>query len=454
LAPAVSTLLVATSFLLLAVSLSAQPAPYTAAPPAAPQGEPAAAAAPDNPPPAPSEPAAPAPAEPLPAQGSQTEAAQPPQTPAAQAEPPSSQPAAAAPEPPPPAAPLDPKDVALTIASHGGAYMQAQDLAHFRPFSKRSGYKLSTVSFDGSLAALQAQQGAPRWDLVDLDQAVLTQACAEQLLEPVDAALLQPGPDGAPPAEDFLPGAIQPCGIASSVWSAVILFDRNMKTAPTRAEHLFDTRRYPGKRALPRMPHYNLEMALMADGVAPAEVYSQLSTKEGQDRAFAKLNAIKDQIVWWDKASQAPQLIGQKQVAMGLAFNGRAFMAIVKDRLPLRMLWDHQIYQMSYWAIPKGARFAGPAREFIAFATSTGPLSDQTRYLPYGPARASAQRLAGKHAEIDLDMRPYLPTHKPNFEGALAFDSAWWAANEAALRDRFAAWQEGRETAADAPRSQ
>ena len=34
----------------------------------------------------------------------------------------------------------------------------------------------------------------------------------------------------------------------------------------------------------------NLEFALLADGVAPADVYTVLATQEGQDRAFAKLD--------------------------------------------------------------------------------------------------------------------------------------------------------------------
>ena len=341
----------------------------------------------------------------------------------------------------------NPKEVKLKIASQGGAYMKSQEFAYFQPFAHRSGYSVSGVAFDGSLAALKAQAGAAAWDVVDLDQAPLAQACELGLLERLDPALLQPGPDGTPPTEDFLPGAIQPCGVANVAWSAVIVYDKGLKTAPTKAENFFDLKRYPGKRALPRTPQHTLELALLADGVAPGQVYELLATKEGQDRAFARLNAIKDQIVWWDKARDGLDKIAQKQAAMGIAFNGRAFMAMIKSRQPVALLWDHQIYHLNYWAIPKGAKFAGPAREFIGFATGAGPMSDQTRLLPYGPARLSAVRLVGKHAELNLDMKPLLPTHQPNLQGALAFDGAWWAAQEPAMKDRFNAWLEGREPA-------
>jgi putative spermidine/putrescine transport system substrate-binding protein len=357
-------------------------------------------------------------------------------------------------EPAPPPAPLDPKDVTLRIASAGGAYMKSQELAYFQPFSKRSGYKYAAVTFDGTLASLKAA-GASKWDVVDLDQEVAAQACRDGLLESLDSTVVQPGPDGTTATEDFLPGAIQPCAVANTAWSAVMVYDKGLKSPPSKAEHFFDLKKYPGKRALPRTPQHTLEWALLGDGVAPGEVYTQLGTPEGVERAFRKLSAIKDQIVWWDRGVEATDRIALKQAAMGLAFNGRAFMAAVKSRQPIATLWDHQIYHLSAWAIPKGARFAAPAREFIGFATSPGPLADQTRWMPYGPARLSAIKLVGKHAELNFDMKPYLPTSQANLQGALAFDAAWWAERGPALTQRFTAWLEGREIPAEAsPTSQ
>jgi putative spermidine/putrescine transport system substrate-binding protein len=366
---------------------------------------------------------------------------------------------AVAPETPAPALqpaaapPVDPKDVKLQIASAGGAYMKSQEMAYFRPFGRRTGYSVSTASFDGTLDSLKAQGASSHWDVADLDQDVVAQACQQGLLEPLDAALLQPGPDGTSPSEDFVPGAIQPCGIASTAWSAVIVYEKGLKAQPSKAENFFDLKKFPGKRALPRTPQHTLELALLADGVAPGEIYAKLATREGQNRAFAKLSAIKEQIVWWDRAADATAKITSKQAAMGLAFNGRIFMTIVKNRQPLAILWDHQIYHLNYWAVPKGGKFPAQAREFIAFATSAGPLADQTRWMPYGPARLSAVKLAGRHAELNLDMKPYLPTYQPNLQGALAFDSAWWSQQQE-LKDRFAAWLEGRELPASATTAQ
>lgn len=332
--------------------------------------------------------------------------------------------------------------VTLQIGTSGGAYLRSQELAIFEPFTERHGHHIKPAFFEGGYDALKTQ--APTLDVVNVDGATLARGCTENLLEPLDANILEPAAGAASPADDFLPGAIQPCGIANVAWSAVVVYNKNAKRTPTKFADFFDTRRYPGKRLLLRGPKYNFELALLADGVAPADIYSTLSTPEGQARALRKLNSIKNNIVWFDRPSEFFDLITQKGNAMGVAFNGRAFMAIVNERKPLAILWERQIYSFDYWAIPRGSKNVDAAKEFIRFATSSISLADQARYLPYGPARRSAARFPVKHSELDMEMKTWLPTHEPNLKGALAFDPVWWSNNEATLNEQFLTWQEGR----------
>src|SRR5690606_9515706 len=103
---------------------------------------------------------------------------------------------------------------------------------------------------------------------------------------------------------------------------------------PSTIQDLFDLEQFPGKRALRKRPQVNLEWALLADGVKPDEVYSTLSTPEGQERAFAKLDTIKDQVVWFDSWSQAPQLLNDGGAIMVQSANGRFFDAIKRENKP------------------------------------------------------------------------------------------------------------------------
>ena len=46
-------------------------------------------------------------------------------------------------------------------------------------------------------------------------------------------------------------------------------------------------------------------MALVADGVPAKDVYDVMSSDGGIDRAFAKLDTIKDHVVFWSCGLQA-----------------------------------------------------------------------------------------------------------------------------------------------------
>ena len=85
--------------------------------------------------------------------------------------------------------------------------------------------------------------------------------------------------------------------------------------SPTRSRICSTFENFPGKRALQDRPGTNLEWALYADGVAPEDIYDVLATPEGVDRAFAKLDTIKDEIIFWTEGAQAPQLLADGEVA-------------------------------------------------------------------------------------------------------------------------------------------
>ena len=68
----------------------------------------------------------------------------------------------------------------------------------------------------------------------------------------------------------------------------------------------FDLRTFPGRRGMRRVPQVNLEFALIADGVPLDQVYAVLDTPEGLNRAFRKLDTIKDQVIWWEAGAQPP----------------------------------------------------------------------------------------------------------------------------------------------------
>jgi putative spermidine/putrescine transport system substrate-binding protein len=333
----------------------------------------------------------------------------------------------------------------LSIATWGGAYSQSQEIAYFEPFAKQTGTSISTEIYDGSLAKIKEMIGGdqPAVDVVDVSAATLGSLCNDGLLEPIEASSLGAAPSGESAEQDFYSGGLSSCGVASVAWSTAIAFDRQAfsKAQPSQIADLLDTKKFPGKRTLPDGARYTLELALLADGVDPAEVSTQLATPEGADRAFKALDKIKADVYWWDNAQEPITWLLEKKVVMAAGYNGRIFRATVGDRQRLGMIWDGQVYDLDLWAIPKGAKNKDAAMRFISFATDPARLATQAQLIAYGPMRKSALDLVGKHPVIDVEMKDFLPTAPDNFKKALKFDDTWWTAQGEELQKRFETWR-------------
>lgn len=332
---------------------------------------------------------------------------------------------------------------ALNVATWGGAYGRAQEIALFEPFAKETGTVIATEIYDGNLSKLRDlidASGTPV-DVVDVSAGALNTLCKEGLLEKIDAASLGNGAEGGGLEDDFYPGALSDCGVASMAWSTTIAFNRKVfrKSEPKTISALLDTARFPGKRALPNKPQRTLELALLADGVPPEDVYSVLTTEEGTDRAFAALDKIKDDVLLWSKAEQPTTWLLEGKAAMAAGYSGRIFRTAVGDR-NIGVLWDGQVYDLDSWAIPTTSENKTEAMRFIRFATEPAQLAAQARLTAYGPMRKSALPLVGKHPIIDADMLEFLPTAPANFQKVLQFDDAWWRQNGSSLSQRFASW--------------
>lgn len=327
---------------------------------------------------------------------------------------------------------------ALTITSFGGQYTASQSKAQYDPFSISTGVTIKSVDYNGGLAELTAQvrSGTVSWDVVDVELQDLDRGCADGLFEKIDSTSLPAGADGVPALQDFVAGSLHECGVGTVIWSNVLAFsDPAFPGAkPSRIEDFFDLERFPGRRGLPKRPHAILEWALMADGVVPSDVYRVLATPEGLDRAFAKLDAIKDHAVFWETGAQMIQLLADGEVALSAAYNGRVQSAISDDAKPLKIVWDRQIWNADYYAVVAGTRAKNTAFDFVRFAAGTVPLAEQTKYIAYGPVRRSSQAL------IKPEIAATLPTAPANFQNALAFDAAWWTAHGDAINERYAAW--------------
>ncbi len=324
----------------------------------------------------------------------------------------------------------------LTVVSFGGAYGAAQKRHMIDPFVEATG---TTVLFDdyaGGIAEIKAQveTGNVYWDVIDIEVIDLERACSEGLLEVLPHDVLPPGSNGVPAREDFFKEALaSECGVGNIIWAVIYAYNTETVVGgtPSTIEDFFDVTTFPGRRALRRRPQVNLEWALIADGVPRDRVYQVLATAAGQARAFAKLDTIKDQVVWYESWSQAPQLLNDGGAVLVQSANGRIYKDIEDYDRPFVIVWDGNVFDLDVWSVVRGTPNRERAFEFVAFATQTTPLSGM-QDVAYGPTRRSAAQL------VDPNVREELPT--AHIDEGLKVDSAFWADFGEGLEEEFSRW--------------
>lgn len=319
----------------------------------------------------------------------------------------------------------------LTVISFGGANKDAQVKAFYAPWEKAGNGKIVAGEYNGEMAKIKTMVDTKSvsWDLVEVESPELSRGCDEGMFEEIDPKSL-PGTKA-----DYVPGAIQTCGVGFFVWSTVLAYNADkLTTAPTSWADFWDTKKFPGKRGLRKGAKYTLEFALMADGVAPKDVYKVLAGKDGQDRAFKKLDELKPSIQWWEAGAQPPQFLKSGDVVMSSAYNGR--IAAVQKESNLKVVWNGGVYDFDAWAIPKGLEKsrADAARKFLAFSLSPEQQKTYSENIAYGPANKTAVPLLDKGILKDM------PTTPENIKDQVQIDVGFWADNGEQLEQRFTAW--------------
>ena len=317
----------------------------------------------------------------------------------------------------------------MVVVGYGGAGQKAQDVAFFRPFSQADGSQLIQSEYNGEMARIKVMvdTGNVDWDLVQIEGPDLARGCESGMYERLDWKALGH-------AEQLIAEAAQECGSAALVWSVAIAYDRNkLAQAPTSWADFWDVAKIPGKRGLRKRAVYNLEFALLADGVKPEDVYRVLATPAGVDRAFAKLTALKPYVQWWEAGAQPAQWLSAGDVVMTSTYSGR-IAAAAQAGAPLAVVWPGSLYGMDYWAIIKGSKHVDQAKRLISF---TNQPENQVRYvqqIPYGPTNTLAA------AQLDPTLAQWVPTAPQNLKGALAMDVEFWVDHGEELEERFNAW--------------
>ena len=271
--------------------------------------------------------------------------------------------------------------VTLTFVSFGGVYQEAQRKAWLAPYTELTGVQF-TEDENSSNATIKAQveAGQVTWDVVDVGNDFGVEA-HKDLLEPLDFSLI--------PRDELNEAlGITDWRIPDITYGVVLAYNTEATAGkvPEGWADYFDTAKIPGKRGAWDYSEGGMfEFALMADGVAPGDLYPL-----DLPRATAKLNTIKDDIVFWTSGAESQELIGSGEVAMTMIWNGRGWSAKNIDNNPVEMQWNQQIVTADYLVVPKGSPNKDAAMKFIAYTACAANNAGPSEFIPYGPTNKNA----------------------------------------------------------------
>jgi putative spermidine/putrescine transport system substrate-binding protein len=319
----------------------------------------------------------------------------------------------------------------LTIASAGGAWQQAQHNAWYVPFAKEMNIKFNEEETAEGMSRVQAQVQSNNVtdDVVTVDTSEVLSACDSGILVRLDWSKIAP-------RDGFLPGSALDCGMGLDVYGDVLAYNTEVTKSdpPTSVLALFDTKRWPGKRGMQKVAANNLEWALEADGVPVDQVYKVLATPAGVDRAFAKMDTIKKDIVWWQAGAQPPQLLASHEVVMTTAWNGRIQNPIDQEHATFKIVWDNDIIEYDMISIPKGSKNLDMAYKYLAFVAKDENNGRLGQFIPYGPVVKAATKF------IPAETLNKLPTAPDHMKTSLVIDVGFWGDYGQDLAKRFNDW--------------
>lgn len=319
----------------------------------------------------------------------------------------------------------------VTFASWGGAYQEAQKVCYCDPFAARTGI---TVLQDGPMneAKFRTMVGAgePVWDVVDVTHGFLYNGIKADLFEKLDLSKIHVDRISAAYRTDY--------GIGDIVWSYNIGYSTkvfNEGDHPKSWADVFDLKRFPGTRTLQASgPQAVLEVAAMADGVPMDQVYQALSTDEGVKGAFAKLETIKANTIFWETNSQSQQLFTDGEVTCGLILNGRAYDAAQKGAA-IAVEWNQNIQSIDYLVIPKGSKNLEAAHGLIDEMTVAENQAKLANMIAYAPTNPEA------FAGIDPKVGSWLSTHPDNASKGFVINAEFWRDNLERLTEEWENWR-------------
>jgi putative spermidine/putrescine transport system substrate-binding protein len=310
----------------------------------------------------------------------------------------------------------------VVLAGFGGETYQIRHQETFDPFATVSGARVIDAPWDYGKFINMIPSPTPEWDLIDFDGYSV-------------AGLILAGKATGKLADwvrrcDLVPTEYRDYCAGGYAWSNVLGYSAKLGATPSSWADFFDTAKFPGKRAFPKSLYMGtVEVALLADGVTKDKVYPL-----DFDRAFAKLNTLRGDLVFYDTYAQGQQYMAQGSTAMILTSSSR-MQQLKDDGQPVDYTFqDGILYPWSSFTMPRNPPHADAANALLDLMSTPEQQAAIAKKLHLGPTVSAALALL---SPAELAMIPSAPA---NVAKQLTIDVASCAAQDEEYVRRFTAW--------------
>jgi putative spermidine/putrescine transport system substrate-binding protein len=313
----------------------------------------------------------------------------------------------------------------IVFCSYGGSYQDNEKVCYCDPFTEKTGAKvLQDGPINEAKFRTMVESGNPVWNVGESALNFLYSGAKENLFQKLDKSLIH--------VDRIDPHFVTEYGVGNVATSYNIAY--NTKLIPT-GQHprnwadVFDVNKFPGSRSLMNKVVPMLEIALLADGVPMDKLYPL-----DADRAFKKLDTVKQHVVWWDTFSQSQQLIVDGECSCGVMNSGRVFDAW-KRGASVAVEWNQNIQNGGFWVILRGSKNVDVAHGLIDEMTVAENQAKMADLNAYSPTNPDALKL------VDPKIQPWLPLYPDNAKLGVLINGAFWAGHQTALNDRWNEWK-------------
>lgn len=313
----------------------------------------------------------------------------------------------------------------LVVVDYGGAMSEAQKKSKYEPFEKENDVKITIVSPTdvGKLKAM-VEGGNVEWDAVVADSDIALRLENEGLLEDLDFDIID--------KSGFRPELVTTSSIGNELYFTNIAYNTDVFSEdnhPKTWKEFWDTEKFPGARSLHKSPMGTLEIALLADGVSPDELYPL-----DVERALKSLDKIKSEVkVWWDAGAQPPQSLATKEVVLAAAWNGRISSA-QSGGAHIANEFNEALAMADSWIIPKGAPNKDLAQKFISFVSEPEQQAEYSKLIDYAPPNEKALDL------LPEELKENIGRSSKDAETQITVNIEYWAKNFEEVNEKFNNW--------------